>query len=527
MDKIDDATLLRRYAKDRSEEAFRLLAVRYAPLVYSTCHRVLGRQDLAEDAAQAVFLILSRKAAALQGERTLAGWLYMTSHLVSKGLQRKERRRMNRELPLNEELAARDSDQQLLRIHLDTALGCLRDADRKAIILRFFQGLSLSELGTTLGISEDAARMRVERALSRMRETLGRSGFAGDLPLLLPLTVEQPSPTLTNSISNFKPAGISPGIQLIAKGATPLMSITSKLLITAGVGASVLAGGYVFGAAHPGADQSPRQAAAPRAAKPALRPIFYKVVVLEGAAFRSNGFLAGHDKQVASVKMTGPINSYDIHVTPEINSNGDIKTSFELVAASKPMNKVVHEKRVSATFSSKINETTLVSFSSSNPSSPASTKLQVGGLIGRLGQTVVAITPSFESPTPTTTSNEQILYKVRFERDGKVLSEPVIRDLDGKLATFECQSADFTYELGLTPTVLPDKTIRNMVMLTLKSTPGSPTHLFSALTKSQGITTFSFDPKNPSEMHVFEAGKSTLPGELGVTITTTLISDSP
>lgn len=159
--------MLRRYSRERSEDAFRELVRRYGALVYGACLHHVRRAELAEDASQAVFLVLARRAGQIRVKTSLAPWLLGTSKLVCRGLLNKERRRQRLEGPLPETLAAvePEPDSQLF-----AALERLRSAEREAIVLRFVQGLSLGEIGRAQGISQDAARMRVQRALDRLRE---------------------------------------------------------------------------------------------------------------------------------------------------------------------------------------------------------------------------------------------------------------------------------------------------------------------------------------------------------------------
>ncbi len=187
-----DRELIRLYAEQKSEQAFAELARRYANLVYATCLREMDRRELAEDAAQGVFLLLSRKAHTLKNCDTLSGWLYTASRYIAKNLIRQERRRQMTEIAaIQDTLEAASSANPLwerIEPHLHDALDRLKPDDREAILLRFVQEQSLAEVGSNLGISENTARMRVTRALEKIREHLGKAGIAvtvGALALLL------------------------------------------------------------------------------------------------------------------------------------------------------------------------------------------------------------------------------------------------------------------------------------------------------------------------------------------------------
>jgi RNA polymerase sigma factor (sigma-70 family) len=183
----DDAELLRRYAAGGDEAAFAELVRRYLGLVYHAALRQLGGEaHAAEDVAQRVFTLLARKARTLDGHATLAGWLHTTTRFTANEALRTERRRRAREQeaftmhhPSNDNrLAATlaDSAWADLRPVIDEALGELAAPDREAVLLRYFADLPHARIGVRLAISENAARMRVERALEKLHARLARRG---------------------------------------------------------------------------------------------------------------------------------------------------------------------------------------------------------------------------------------------------------------------------------------------------------------------------------------------------------------
>jgi RNA polymerase sigma factor (sigma-70 family) len=183
---LTDWFLIRRFREDRSEAAFAQLVSRYLKLVYSVCYSELQDAQAAEDATQAVFLILARKAEFHRG-CTLSSWLFQTARYVARHARdaAARRQRMQNEL----ETMHRDESRGGCLDHhealaLTDALAALRDADREALLLRYYQDLSLAEVGDVLGVSEDAARKRVTRGLEKMRAYLGRHGAANTLGVL-------------------------------------------------------------------------------------------------------------------------------------------------------------------------------------------------------------------------------------------------------------------------------------------------------------------------------------------------------
>jgi len=178
----DSRKLLEDYAKDGSEADFRELAARYVNMVHSTALRLVnGDSHLAEDVTQTVFMNLARKAGALSGEVVLGGWLHRDACYVASTLMRGNRRRENRERQAVEMNATEDHTAANLASVaplLDDAINELGPDDRAAILLRFFEQQEFRAVGEIMGTNEDAARMRVNRALEKLRKTLTQRGAA-------------------------------------------------------------------------------------------------------------------------------------------------------------------------------------------------------------------------------------------------------------------------------------------------------------------------------------------------------------
>src|SRR3954469_6880566 len=164
----DDATLLRRFAYERSDEAFSELVRRHIDFVFSVALReVRGDFTRAQDVSQEVFVALARKASLLHERTTLAGWLHISVRRAAAELMRKEQRRQQREehaAPMLEQSQplAPDEHWELIKPALNEVVNDLGDVDREAILLRFYQQCSLREVGDVLRLSEDAAQKRVE-----------------------------------------------------------------------------------------------------------------------------------------------------------------------------------------------------------------------------------------------------------------------------------------------------------------------------------------------------------------------------
>ncbi len=249
---IDDATLLERYARDRSEEAFAELVRRHLTLVYSAAlRRTDGDAHLAKDVAQIVFTGLAREAAKLSLHPTLAGWLYAATRNAAIDLLRAERRRREREekAHIMEEISSScetTADWEQLRPVLDDVMEELDDQDREAVLLRFFEGQPFTSVATALRLSEDAARKRVDRALEKLGALLGRRGITstgGALALLLANQVSIAAPAnVAASITAAAMAGAATGAGVagifIMSTAKILTGITAVVALV-GIGSAV------------------------------------------------------------------------------------------------------------------------------------------------------------------------------------------------------------------------------------------------------------------------------------------------
>jgi RNA polymerase sigma factor (sigma-70 family) len=183
-----DNDLLRRYADHRDEAAFAELVRRHVNLVHATALRVLnGDTHRAQDVTQSVFMSLARDLAALRDHATVAGWLHTTARFVASNTVRTEQRRQAREqeaVTMNETHPAADLAWEQFRPLLDEAVGQLGEADRDAVLLRYFEGKSHREVGAVLHLDENTARMRVERALDKLRGYFSKRGVTTTAALL-------------------------------------------------------------------------------------------------------------------------------------------------------------------------------------------------------------------------------------------------------------------------------------------------------------------------------------------------------
>src|SRR5262249_50662349 len=153
-----DAQLLKRFLNEQDESAFELLMERHGPMVYGLCRRILHDAEDAEDAFQATFLVLARKAASIGKYESLSGWLYMVAYRVALRSKARKMRRSQRERPLNDspidkkcmDPADRTAWHELSLL-VDAELSRLPEKYRTAFILCHLEGKSCTEAAGQLG----------------------------------------------------------------------------------------------------------------------------------------------------------------------------------------------------------------------------------------------------------------------------------------------------------------------------------------------------------------------------------------
>ncbi len=201
----EDATLLRNYAESGSDRAFSALVDRHFNLVHATALRIVnGDAHLAQDVAQSVFTDFVRKAKSLPRDLFLGGWLYKHTCFVAAKAVRAERRRQTRERQAFEMNSANDEPDPVwssVGPVLDEAMSWLGTSDRNALVLRFFERKSFRTVGVVLGVSEEAARKRVDRALEKLRGFFAQRGFSFSAAVL--------SSALDSHAAAAAPAGLA------------------------------------------------------------------------------------------------------------------------------------------------------------------------------------------------------------------------------------------------------------------------------------------------------------------------------
>jgi RNA polymerase sigma factor (sigma-70 family) len=206
-----DRHLLERFARQRDEESFAELVRRHGPLVWGVCRRVLGNSHDAEDAFQAVFLVLARRAGAVRWHDDVGKWLYGVAVRIARKARAQHLRQGVRGGPLPDVAAATTDagDWQELRPLLDDEISRLPEKYRVPIVLCYLQGKTYGEAAKLLGWAEGTVSGRLARARDLLRGRLLRRGLAPSaiLPAALPSGSAEAVPTaLADAVVRAAPA---------------------------------------------------------------------------------------------------------------------------------------------------------------------------------------------------------------------------------------------------------------------------------------------------------------------------------
>jgi RNA polymerase sigma factor (sigma-70 family) len=177
---LTDGQLLGCFIEQRDEAAFAALVRRHGPMVWGVCRRLLHPHD-AEDAFQATFLVLVRKAASIVPRERVANWLYGVAHQTALQARRNATRRRAREKQVTQMPEPAVAEQDLWRdLHplLDQELSLLPDAYREVIVLSDLEGKTRKEVARQLGLPEGTVGSRLARARTMLAKRLARHGLA-------------------------------------------------------------------------------------------------------------------------------------------------------------------------------------------------------------------------------------------------------------------------------------------------------------------------------------------------------------
>jgi RNA polymerase sigma factor (sigma-70 family) len=265
-----DGQLLQRFLAHRDGTAFEALVRRHGPLVWGVCRRQLPQPSDAEDAFQATFLVLARKAGSIRKGASVRSWLYGTALRVAGRLRGQAARRQTREQPLPEAVAAApvpDAEGRDLRHVLDEEIGRLPGHERLAVILCYLEGKTHEETAQELGCPRGTVGARLSRAMKRLRHRLaGRGITLSAAALAAALTQREalalPALLVRSTVEAATGVGtVSPHVTALAVGVIQSMSVTRRSIVAAAVLTAALIGGGAAALAYGtrGGDLGPKQ----------------------------------------------------------------------------------------------------------------------------------------------------------------------------------------------------------------------------------------------------------------------------
>jgi RNA polymerase sigma factor (sigma-70 family) len=287
--KLSDQELLIRFRTQDDEAAFRGLVQRHGSMVLDVCRNVLGNEADAEDAFQATFLVLTRKAAAIRKERSVGSWLYGVAYRIARNAQtnsakrRKHEQYSSRERPM---AASEDHSWREVQQALHAELNSVSECYRAPLVLCYLEGKTQDAAATLLGVSKATVKKRLERGRALLRLRLVRrglgpaavlavaawppAGVAAQLPSLL---VSSTIKAATLVAAGQAAAGVvSAEVTALTEGVMKAM-FTSKLksVIFAALLGAVLVGGAGL-VARPMLHANPQQNAVPKQAAAVKKP---------------------------------------------------------------------------------------------------------------------------------------------------------------------------------------------------------------------------------------------------------------
>jgi RNA polymerase sigma factor (sigma-70 family) len=269
-----DGDLLRRYAEARDEAAFAELVRRNGPLVLRACQSVLGPSPAAEDAFQAAFLLLVRKAAALGKAGSLAGWLHAAAVRTARTARRSEDRRRKREQTHAKPAASADDlTWREVRERLEVELAALPERYRLPLVLCYLQELSYEDAARRAGCSVGALRGRLERGKERLRRRLATYGLPLAAPVLVLGRPPAVSAALCDTTLDVTRAGLTGGAIPPAVAGLLGSAVRLKVVAVASVFLALLGVTLAAATGNPPTTDPQPAAVAPVAAGPPTDPL--------------------------------------------------------------------------------------------------------------------------------------------------------------------------------------------------------------------------------------------------------------
>ena len=224
----EDGQLLRQFTEGRDEDAFAALVRRHGPMVLGVCRRVLHHTQDAEDAFQASFLVLARKAGAIKRPALLGNWLYGVAYRTSLKVRTETFRRCSHQTMAGDfpvEPTAPDSIPDDLARVLDEEVRYLPEKYRRPFLLCYLEGRTNEEAARLLGCPKGTILSRLAWARQRLRSRLTRRGVTPSAGLLTLLPLRNAAVPAELVRSTVQGASLFVGGRAVVAGAVSLKAI--------------------------------------------------------------------------------------------------------------------------------------------------------------------------------------------------------------------------------------------------------------------------------------------------------------
>jgi RNA polymerase sigma-70 factor (ECF subfamily) len=340
---LEEGALLERFRSSGDEAAFAALVALHGPRVLGVCRRLLRDPHEAEDAFQATFLVLARKAGAIRRPSQLGGWLHGVARRVAGKAHVARARRQRHEATAAGRGATLDrgglgEDREGLRSILDEELDRLPEAYRQAVTLCYVEGKTVDEAARALGWPRGTVGTRLARGRERLRSRLERRGVAPALALAAP------RPSLSSSLADSTtraairfaadgaavagavPARIVATALAVSRGMTmrKIVTIATTVLATALVGA-----GFFAHAAVGRPDEKPKPASAAKGDREAIQDTW----IVTGCTVN------GMQVEVLEAQIEGSKFEFKgdrVTVTPTVGAPGPLVFGLKIDPDAKP-----------------------------------------------------------------------------------------------------------------------------------------------------------------------------------------------
>lgn len=242
--RASDGAALTRFAQNHDSEAFAQLVERFGPMVQGVCKRVLGDTPDADDAYQATFVVLVRKARTVRPPEAVGSWLFAVAHRTAVYARTVMNRRSVKYRPLDREPANEPPRTPEVLAALDTELAGLPDKYRDAVVLCELHGKSLKEAADALAVPVGTLASRLARGRQLLADRLKGKGFAVSAATISGMLA---AGGMVKAVPEFNPLAVEAGSTQLADGVMKMALLSKLKLTTAGVLGALVAIAFAIG----------------------------------------------------------------------------------------------------------------------------------------------------------------------------------------------------------------------------------------------------------------------------------------